>query len=61
MELHLEVPQEPLGPELLPSVGFVAQKLLHLRQNRGGQLGKHLQKQRKQVWGSLAFAAQTCC
>lgn len=58
--------QELLGSEVLLSVGFVPQKLLHLRQNRQRQLWKNLQKQKKQTFDSaedlqlllLTFAVQ---
>lgn len=37
---------ELLGPELLPSVGFVPQELLHLQQDRRRQLRKNLHGQK---------------
>lgn len=56
--------QELLGSEVLLSVGFVPQKLLHLRQNRQRQLWKNLQKQKKQTFDSaedLQLLLLTCC
>lgn len=53
--------QELLASEVLPSVGFVPQKLFQLRQNRQRELWKNLQKQKSRSLTPLRSFGCCCC